>query len=230
MSFIIHRYGPIALKCSTIYCRVLQRNCNNHTPMEWMRKQQQQQERSAPLSSSSSLLLSSYSTTSTTNQEVVDRPFRILGIQQIAVGSAEREPLRHLWMNVLGLTAVQTGVRLEQENVIEDILKVGWNPISAVEIDLMTPIDINRSQPKVHSPPLHHMGMWVDNLPAAVEWMTNQHKVRFTPGGIRRGAAGYDVAFIHPKGNETHPVSGHGVLIELVQAPDEVIAAAANSK
>lgn len=47
--------------------------------------------------------------------------------------------------------------------------------------------------------------------------------VRFTPGGIRRGAAGHDVAFIHPKGNDAAPISGNGVLIELVQAPDRVI-------
>ena len=47
--------------------------------------------------------------------------------------------------------------------------------------------------------------------------------VRFTPGGIRKGAAGHDVTFIHPKGNEKSPISGCGVLIELVQAPKEVI-------
>ena len=49
--------------------------------------------------------------------------------------------------------------------------------------------------------------------------------VRFTPGGIRQGAAGHDVAFVHPKGSSDRPVSGNGVLIELVQAPDHVISA-----
>jgi lactoylglutathione lyase len=49
--------------------------------------------------------------------------------------------------------------------------------------------------------------------------------VRFTPGGIRKGASGFDVCFIHPKGNEATPLGGEGVLIELVQAPPEVIAA-----
>jgi lactoylglutathione lyase len=49
--------------------------------------------------------------------------------------------------------------------------------------------------------------------------------VRFAPGGIRPGAAGYDVTFIHPKGNEQFPLSGEGVLIELVQAPADIIAA-----
>jgi lactoylglutathione lyase len=50
-----------------------------------------------------------------------------------------------------------------------------------------------------------------------------QQGVRFTPGGIRTGAAGHDVVFIHPKGSEEHPISGNGVLIELVQAPANVI-------
>ena len=44
--------------------------------------------------------------------------------------------------------------------------------------------------------------------------------VRFTPGGIRKGASGHNVTFIHPKGNEEYPIGGAGVLIELVQAPD----------
>ena len=46
-------------------------------------------------------------------------------------------------------------------------------------------------------------------------------------GGIRAGAAGHDGCFIHPKGSEAagFPVGGGGVLIELGQAPADVIAA-----
>jgi lactoylglutathione lyase len=33
------------------------------------------------------------------------------------------------------------------------------------------------------------------------------------------------VTFIHPKGNEESPIGGGDVLIELVQAPEEVIEA-----
>ena len=47
--------------------------------------------------------------------------------------------------------------------------------------------------------------------------------MRFAPGGIRKGAAGYDITFLHPKGNDEFPIGGEGVLIELVQAPREVI-------
>jgi lactoylglutathione lyase len=68
------------------------------------------------------------------------------------------------------------------------------------------------------------VGLWVDDLGAAVAWLTSRG-VRFTPGGIRKGAAGHDVCFIHPKGSAEAPRSGEGVLIELVQAPPEIIAA-----
>ncbi|HSK00708.1 MAG TPA: VOC family protein [Kofleriaceae bacterium] len=145
------------------------------------------------------------------------RPFRILGVQQIAIGGPSKAALRTLWVDLLGIPATGS-FRSEAENVDEDILS-----IAGVEIDLMEPIDPARS-PKVHEPRLNHLGLWVDDLRAAVAWLSAQG-VRFTPGGIRRGAAGHDVCFIHPKGDAASPQSGEGVLIELVQAPAEVIAA-----
>jgi lactoylglutathione lyase len=151
----------------------------------------------------------------------VNRPFRVLGVQQIAIGGPSKAALRALWVELLGIP--QTGTfRSERENVEEDILAVGQGA-ATVEIDLMEPIDPDKS-PKVHEPRLNHLGLWIDDLPAAVAWLT-ERGVRFTPGGIRRGAAGYDVCFIHPKGNDAAPRSGEGVLIELVQAPPAVIEA-----
>ena len=82
----------------------------------------------------------------------------------------------------------------------------------------MVPIDPDK-KPRVHEPPLNHIGLWVDDLPAAVQWLTSQG-VRFTAGGIRKGASGHDVCFIHPRGDGGSPQGGEGVLIELVQAPD----------
>jgi lactoylglutathione lyase len=152
---------------------------------------------------------------------VSTRPFRILGIQQIAVGGLDKGRLRRLWIDTLGLAPTGT-FRSERENVDEDIAVVGEGRL-AVEVDLMQPIDPAKS-PKVHDPALNHVGLWVDDLAAAVAWLEKQG-VRFTPGGIRKGAAGFDVCFIHPKGNEAAPIGGEGVLIELVQAPPEVRAA-----
>ncbi|NUO47831.1 MAG: VOC family protein [Polyangiaceae bacterium] len=152
-----------------------------------------------------------------------ERPFRILGVQQIAVGGPDKARLRTLWIDLLGLTQAGT-FRSERENVDEDIVTVG-SGAHAVEIDLMQPIDPEK-KPRVHEPPLNHIGLWVDDLAAAVEWL-QKAGVRFAPGGIRKGAAGHDVCFIHPRGDQTSPLSGEGVLIELVQAPPEVLRAAA---
>ena len=151
------------------------------------------------------------------------RPFRVLGVQQLAIGAERKADLRALWVDLLGLEAVGS-FRSERENVDEDILVCGAGP-ARVEIDLMEPIDPERS-PKVHVPPLNHVGLWIDDLAAAVAWLEGQG-VRFTPGGIRRGASGFDVCFIHPRGSETAPEGGRGVLIELVQAPTALIEAMA---
>lgn len=151
----------------------------------------------------------------------MSRPFRVIGVQQIAIGGPSKTVLRELWVDLLGLgvTGTFTSAR---ENVDEEICVAGQG-IATVEIDLMQPIDPDKS-PKVHEPRLNHLGLWIDDLPAAVTWLTAQG-MRFTPGGIRKGAAGYDVCFIHPKGNDASPRSGEGVLIELVQAPPAVIEA-----
>ena len=150
-----------------------------------------------------------------------DRPFKVLGIQQIAVGGLDKLELRKLWVDTLGLT-LSHDFQSEKENVDEDILTCGEGPLK-VEVDLMQPLDPEK-KPKVHDPALNHVGLWIDDLAGAVAWLEAQG-TRFTPGGIRKGASGYDVCFIHPKGNEAAPISGCGVLIELVQAPSEVIAA-----
>jgi lactoylglutathione lyase len=152
---------------------------------------------------------------------VSHRPFRILGIQQIAIGGADKQRLRRLWVDTFGLT-VTGNYRSERENVDEDIAVMGVGPFKC-EVDLMQPLDAER-KPAVHEPPLNHIGLWVDDLPTAVEWLAGQG-MRFAPGGIRKGAAGYDICFVHPKGNEQLPIGGEGVLIELVQAPPEVVEA-----
>lgn len=153
------------------------------------------------------------------------RPFRVLGLQQVAIGGASKARLRTLWVDKLGLE--MTGnYRSERENVDEDICALGHG-LARVEVDLMEPIDAS-ARPAVHATPLNHIGLWIDDLRAAVTWL-EANGVRMAPGGIRPGAAGHDICFIHPKADEAFPVAGEGVLIELVQAPAEVIAGAAAS-
>ena len=147
---------------------------------------------------------------------------RVLGIQQVAIGGPSKAALRTLWVDLLGLE-VTGSFRSERENVDEDICALG-SGAAQVEVDLMEPIDPG-GKPAVHATPLNHIGLWIDDLPAAVAWLA-AHGVRFAPGGIRHGAAGHDICFVHPRRNDEFPVGGEGVLIELVQAPPLTVIAA----
>jgi lactoylglutathione lyase len=152
--------------------------------------------------------------------ESAGRPFAVLGVQQVAIGGRSKARLRRLWVDMLGLEL--TGhFRSERENVDEDICAIG-SGAGRVEVDLMEPIDPD-AKPAVHATPLNHVGLWIDDLPAAVAWLAARG-VRFAPGGVRKGAAGHDVCFLHPKASDEFPIAGEGVLIELVQAPPEVVA------
>ncbi len=149
----------------------------------------------------------------------MQRPFKVLGVQQIAIGGPSKEKLKTLWVDMLGLDITGTFVS-ERENVDEDICAIGSGPFK-VEVDLMEPVDPEK-KPAVHATPLNQIGLWIDDLPKAVEWLSS-NGVRFAPGGIRKGAAGFDITFLHPKANDEFPIAGEGVLIELVQAPAEVV-------
>ena len=151
----------------------------------------------------------------------MSRPFKVLGVQQIAIGATDKRALQTLWVDLFGLQ-VTGHFSSERENVDEDICAIGTGPFKG-EVDLMQPLDPDK-KPAVHTTPLNHIGLWIDDLPKAVEWLTQQG-LRFAPGGIRKGAAGFDICFVHPKGNDEFPRSGEGVLIELVQAPPEVVKA-----
>jgi lactoylglutathione lyase len=147
-----------------------------------------------------------------------DRPFKVLGIQQIAVGGLDKNRLRALWVDTLGLQ-LAGDYQSVAENVDEDIAVAGSGPLK-VEVDLMQPLDPEK-KPQVQNPPLNHVGLWIDDLPAAVAWL-QARGMRFTPGGIRKGASGFDICFVHPKASDEFPIGGEGVLIELVQAPPAV--------
>lgn len=150
------------------------------------------------------------------------RPFRVLGIQQVALGASDKQRFFPLWIGLLGVPSVGS-YKSASENVDEEILRIG-DGVRAVEIDLMQPLDPSK-KPRPDTPALNHIGLWVDDLRAAHTWL-DARGVHFTPGGIRRGASGHEVCFIHPKPSPTHPVCGEGVLIELVQAPSELVSEA----
>ena len=77
--------------------------------------------------------------------------------------------LRTLWVDMLGLE-VTGNFRSERENVDEDICAIG-SGATKVEVDLMEPID-PEGKPAVHATPLNHIGLWIDDLPRAVAWLS----------------------------------------------------------
>ena len=69
----------------------------------------------------------------------MQRPFKVLGVQQIAIGGPSKEQLKKLWVDRLGLEITGNFVS-ERENVDEDICAMGAGPFK-VEVDLMQPVD-----------------------------------------------------------------------------------------
>ena len=100
------------------------------------------------------------------------RPFNILGLQQVAVGFLERDKLAKFWVDIMGLKKIGA-FKSERENVDEIILELGSGTLGKVEVDLMTPLDPEHL-PKVHVPPLNHVGLWVDDLPKCVEYLESK--------------------------------------------------------
>ena len=51
-------------------------------------------------------------------------PFRVLGLQQVAIGALDKGPLTALWQGLLGVEKMGS-YRSEAENVDEDMLQLG---------------------------------------------------------------------------------------------------------
>ena len=71
-----------------------------------------------------------------------DRPFNILGLQQIAVGGSDKQALRRFWVDLMGLSYRDTFIS-ERETVDEDICEMGVGDF-VVEVDLMQPLDVEK--------------------------------------------------------------------------------------
>ena len=67
----------------------------------------------------------------------IERPFKVLGVQQVAIGAPNKKPLQEFWVELLGITKIGN-YESAAENVNEDICQIGAGAF-AVEIDLMQP-------------------------------------------------------------------------------------------
>lgn len=91
----------------------------------------------------------------------IQRPFKVLGIQQIAIGGPDKTRLQKLWVDMFGLQVTGT-FRSERENVDEDICAIGSGPFK-VEVDLMQPLDPDKARSAHHATESHRP---VDRRPA----------------------------------------------------------------
>ena len=124
------------------------------------------------------------------------KPYRILGVQQVAIGGANLSALTDLWTDAFDAKKIGD-FQSESENVDENIMTLGKGPLGTIEIDLMTSLNPDK-KPNPSSPALNHLGLWVDDINACYDHMQSAGYV-FAPGGIRKGAAGHDICFLHPK-------------------------------
>ncbi len=88
------------------------------------------------------------------------------------MGGLNKGDLQKFWIETLGLSKINS-FKSERENVDEDVLECGKGLLGKVEVDIMTPLDPEKS-PKVHIPPLNHIGLWVDDLPKCVEHLESK--------------------------------------------------------
>jgi lactoylglutathione lyase len=140
------------------------------------------------------------------------------------MANESNKPLVKFWSDILELGPSNSTIVFNPENVKAELFDLGKGSAATI-LSLIEPVDAS-VKPNIAKRALHHVGLWVDDLEKCVEYLTG-NGVRIIPleNGklIRRGAMGWNVAFIHPKSNEQFPVSGSGVLIQLVQAPNSIL-------
>ena len=135
----------------------------------------------------------------------------------IVLNVADVERSLAFYIDVLGLPSERL-----------DEFRRGEVGFPSVRINEGTLIDLQRDESRPEAAKLNLNHFCLVTEPVDLEALASELEgqgVRFAPGGIRKGAAGFDICFLHPKANEAFPIAGEGVLVELVQAPAEVVKA-----
>jgi lactoylglutathione lyase len=153
----------------------------------------------------------------------------VLGIQQVSVAGPPNAAyqMRHFWGDLMELGPPVHTYQSAHENVHSEVVPLGPKTKAQTRLSMITALDETK-KPKIQARALHHVGLWVDDLPQCVEWLQGKG-VNFildskSKKPIRSpGPMGWDVAFINPKTSPEFPISGCGVLIQLVQAPADML-------
>jgi methylmalonyl-CoA/ethylmalonyl-CoA epimerase len=135
----------------------------------------------------------------------------VLGkVEHIALAVADLEAAIAHYRDVWGLE-VGHRERVEDQGVEEAML-----PLGDTHLQLLGPTGPDTTVGKFierRGEGLHHIAYEVDDLAASLAELKAKG-VPLIDEEPRRGGRGHMVAFVHPKGN-------HGLLVELIQAPQE---------
>ncbi|MBI4160838.1 MAG: methylmalonyl-CoA epimerase [Acidobacteria bacterium] len=130
----------------------------------------------------------------------------IRALDHVAVAVRRMEERLAFW-ETLGLRCAET------RQVASEGVKVGFLPVAGVRLELLEPTGADSPVAKFlgrRGEGIHHLCLRVDSVAAAVRDL-ERRGVRIV-GGIRDGADGAPITFLHPR-------DAGGVLIELTEAP-----------
>jgi methylmalonyl-CoA/ethylmalonyl-CoA epimerase len=130
-------------------------------------------------------------------------------VEHIALAVADLDAAIDHYSKIWGL-AVEHRERVEDQGVDEAMLAIG-----DTYLQLLGPTSPDSTVGKFierRGEGLHHIAYEVDDLEATLAELKSKG-VPLIDEAPRKGGRGHMVAFVHPKGN-------HGLLVELIQAPN----------
>ena len=133
-------------------------------------------------------------------------PFKVLGLEHVAIALGESNDLRNLFINKLGLD-VGKKEKIIDQGVLTEIFNLGSS-----KIEFLNPLNESSTVSKFldkRGNAMHHIALSVDDISKAISFLVDEG-VEMIDTKPRVGAEGYSIAFIHPK-------STSGILVELCQ-------------
>ncbi len=140
------------------------------------------------------------------------------------IGGRSKARLRALWVEMLGLAADAAAFARSARTSTKTSARIGRGP-TKVEVDLMEPIDPARQARRACDAAQPRRPL--DRRPARRGRLARRRAASASrPAASAPARRGTTSASSTRRASDEFPIAGEGVLIELVQAPPEVIAAA----
>ena len=135
-----------------------------------------------------------------------DLPFKVLGLEHVAIALSDSDDLRTFFTEKLGLEIGRQEKVVDQE-VLTEIFNLGSS-----KVEFLNPLSESSTVSKFldkRGNAMHHIALSVDDISKAISFLIDEG-VEMIDTKPRVGAEGYSIAFIHPK-------STSGILVELCQ-------------